>query len=108
MIISTFPTFDEAKKISNILLNERLIACVNIIPEIISFYWWEQKIQEDTEILAIFKTRKDLENQVIQRIEQLHSYDIPAIYAVDSTSNISESYLQWLMKETKDISHFKK
>ena len=108
MIISTFPTYEEAKKISNIFLNERLLACANLVPEITSFYWWNENIQEDNEILAIFKTRKELESLVIQRIEQLHSYMVPAIYAVDSTSSISKTYLQWIINETKDNIHSKK
>lgn len=101
MIISTFSNYDEATKVLKILLHERLIACGNIIPGVKSFYWWKDTIEEDSEVIVFMKTRKDLEEKVIGKIEELHSYDIPAIYAVDSMSQISDPYLQWIFEETQ-------
>ncbi len=101
MIISTFSNYDEATKMIRQLLQERLIACANIIPEIKSFYWWNDKIEEESELIVLMKTRKELERKVIEKIESLHSYDVPAIYAVDSMTEISAPYLQWINEETQ-------
>ena len=102
MIISTFSNKEEAKKISKILLKERLVACANIIPEIESLYWWKEEIQEEKEVIAYFKTKKKLERVVIARIKELHSYDVPAIYAIESMELIYEPYREWVEKETKE------
>lgn len=103
MIVSTFPTQDEAVKVSKVLLQERLIACANIVPAIQSLYWWQDSIQEEQEVLLLVKTQKELEQEVIDRIQTLHSYDVPAIYAIESTTTISDPYLDWIVNVTKQI-----
>ena len=108
MIISTFPNLKEAKKVINQLLEEHHIACANIIPEIISFYRWNNQIQEQNEIIVFLKTRRELEIKVNDKIKSIHSYDVPDIYAVESTYNISKSYLEWIIKETQEANLLKK
>ena len=100
MIISTFPNNENAKNIINTLLVERLIACANIVPGIQSYYWWDNKIQEETEVIVFFKTRKEFEVKVIEKIASLHPYKVPAIYAIESTKDILPSYLEWINNET--------
>lgn len=103
MIITTVSSETEAKKISKFLLDERLVACVNIIPNITSIYRWNDEIQEEKELLMLFKTKIELEEKVIAKIKQLHSYDVPAIYAIKSTEKIFESYYQWIKDETIEV-----
>ena len=100
MIVTTFPTQEEAKNIVKQLLEEKLIACANIFPSIKSFYWWENAIQEDSECIAFLKTQRELERDVIEKIKSLHSYKVPAIYAIESMQNISKSYLEWIYEVT--------
>lgn len=100
MLVSTFPSKAIARKIANSLLEEHLIACANIIPSITSLYWWEGKIIEDQEVIFFLKTAPELEEKVIQRIKELHPYDIPAIYAIPSTNLIFGPYLEWINNET--------
>jgi periplasmic divalent cation tolerance protein len=100
LIISTFPNEFDAKKVIKILLNERIIACANILPSI-SLYWWNGSIQEETEVIVFFKTRKELEEQVMKRIQGLHSYHVPAIYTIDSNKLISKNYSTWIDEVTK-------
>ena len=102
MIISTFQTTEEASKTVKQMLDERLIACANIIPGVKSLFWWKDKIIEEQEVIVFIKTRKELEKKVMQKLESIHPYDVPAIYAIDSTKEISSSYLQWILDETQE------
>lgn len=96
MIVSTFPNESTAKGIINKLLEEKLIACANILPGIKSLYWWKETIEEVSEVIVFFKTKKDLELTVLESIKLHHPYEVPAIYIVDSMEKISNSYLQWI------------
>ena len=82
VIFSTVPSEEEAKKITQMLLEEKLIACVNILPYVESFFWWEGKIDTAREMLLIIKTLEKNIPFVTKRIKELHSYKVPEIIAV--------------------------
>jgi periplasmic divalent cation tolerance protein len=90
---------DEARRIATALVGEKLVACVNCWP-ITSLFRWAGDIEEDAEVAMICKTRTDLVPDVIKRVEELHSYEVPCItsWKIDSGS---ESYLSWVGKETR-------
>ena len=88
----------ESKKIANALLEKRLVACTNIIPQIASLYLWKGKIEMDNESLLIAKTRDDKVDQVIERVKELHSYETPCILQLEVKKG-SEEYLQWMENE---------
>jgi len=88
----------ESKKIANALLEKRLVACTNIIPQITSLYLWKGKIEMDNESLLIAKTRDDKVDQVIERVKELHSYETPCILQLEVKKG-SEEYLQWMENE---------
>lgn len=88
----------ESKKIARKLLEEKLAACVNIIPTIGSIYLWKGVIEEDSESIMFVKTKSELVGKVIKRIEQLHSYEIPCILEI-SVNNGSNNYLKWMESE---------
>lgn len=88
----------ESREIAKKLLNERLVACTNIIPEIESFYHWEGKIEDDKESVLIAKTRDDKVESVIKRVEQIHSYETPCILQIKVEKG-SEGYLNWMDDE---------
>ena len=92
LVLSTCATLDEAKKIAKTLVEERLAACVNIMPQIFSIYEWEG-LQEDSEVLLLIKTRS-LE-LVEERIKELHSYEVPEIIAIEIKDG-SQEYLEWM------------
>ena len=95
VILTTASTSTEADQIANKLVQEKLAACVNIIPNIKSIYRWKDKISTDSEFLLIIKTMKSVENKVIQCIKKRHSYDTPEIISFPITGG-DKRYLNWM------------
>ena len=91
----TVPNIEEGNKISKILVQEKLAACVSIIPSIISTYWWKDKIEVEKEQLLIIKTIRRKSDLIIQRIQNIHSYENPECIQVPITKG-SENYLNWI------------
>ena len=100
IIYSTTGNLQYAKKIAHSLVEEKLVACVNIIPKIESIYRWQGKIEEDIESVLIAKTTDKNVEKTIQRLKELHSYELPDIVAIPITSGLKE-YLNWVEDETK-------
>jgi periplasmic divalent cation tolerance protein len=98
MVYVTAKDEDEAEKISHHLLNKRLIACSNIFP-IKSLYWWEGKIENESEIALIMKTQEKHKARIIEEIKDMHSYDVPCIEFLPINSG-NPDYLDWIIKET--------
>jgi len=99
VIYSTINDLKEAKRIANILVEERLVACVNIIPNIHSIYRWKGKIESDDEYVIIAKTNKPNVKNVIKRIKSLHTYDLPDIIVLPVIDGFKE-YLEYIKNET--------
>ena len=97
IILTTVSSKKEAEIIGSKLINMKLAACVNIIPNIKSIYRWEGKINKDSEYLLIIKTVKRAEEDVFENIRKLHSYDTPEMISIPITGG-EKSYLNWLSK----------
>ncbi|MCP4268184.1 MAG: divalent-cation tolerance protein CutA [Candidatus Brocadiaceae bacterium] len=100
VIYITTSSINEAKKIGSALVEEKLVACSNIISPISSIYSWQGKICDDKEVLMILKTKRKLFKQIVKRVETLHSYDVPEIIAMPIIDG-SSKYLSWINEETK-------
>jgi len=100
VIYITTGSESEAEKIGHTLVEEKLVACSNIISPIRSIYSWQGKICDDKEALMMLKTKKELFKQIIKRVEELHSYDVPEIIAIPIIDG-SSKYLSWINEETK-------
>lgn len=85
----------EALKIVHLLLDERLIACANIVGPVSSLFWWEGKIDQASEFLVIMKSRKDLFKRLCERVKETHSYEVPEVLELPVTESLP-SYLEWL------------
>ena len=99
IIYSTTGSIEEARKIARTLVEEKVVACVNIIPKIESIYRWKGKIEEDNECVLLAKTTDKNIDKAVQRIKELHSYDVPDIVAIPITHGFKE-YLDWVEEET--------
>ncbi len=95
IIFITVPTEKEAQKISDKLLKEKLVACVNIVKEINSLFWWKEKIESANEILLTAKTELKFFNDIVRVTKQLHSYDVPEIIALPIIG-ANKDYLDWI------------
>lgn len=99
MLYTTTGSEDEAEKISNKLLERRLVACANIFP-IRSMYWWKGEIEKEQEFAIIFKTRTELLDEAMAAIKELHSYEVPCLMCYEYTRG-DRDYLNWISEETK-------
>ena len=95
IVFMTASNREEAVKIVRTLLEERLIACGNIMDSVSSFFWWKGEIEEEKEVLVIMKSSEKLFKKLSKRVMELHSYDVPEILALPIVDG-SASYLDWL------------
>jgi len=93
----TVPSKKVAKKIARALVEERLCACVNVLPKLTSFYIYEGEFCEDEERLLLIKTDERHYRDVEKRIIQLHPYEVPEIIALPVIKG-SKEYLKWVKK----------
>jgi periplasmic divalent cation tolerance protein len=101
VVSMTVAARDEAEKIGNTLVREKLVACAQIVTDIHSVYWWQGKIESAGEVLVLFKTRGSLFARVAARIKELHSYKVPEIIALPIVAG-SDEYLRWIEESTVD------
>jgi len=100
MIYVTTSGDDEAARIARTLVEERFVACANILPPVRSFYRWEGQIQDDREVVFVAKTTRERVPEVIRRVRELHSYEVPAILALPILDG-DAAYLQWVGDECR-------
>jgi len=91
---------EEAHKIAEVLLNQRKVACVNIVPRVSSLFWWQDKLDSAQESLLIIKTKASLLPEIINLVKGVHSYEVPEIIALPIVGG-NQDYLEWLDKEVK-------
>jgi len=95
LVLSTCPDRDSARQLAERLVAERLAACVNIVPGLESVYEWKGKIESDSEVLLIIKTRLDYYERVEATIQQHHPYELPEILKVCLSGGLQD-YLDWI------------
>jgi periplasmic divalent cation tolerance protein len=95
IVLTTTGSEEEARKIARHLIENRLAACVNIIPQIESIYRWQGKVESSREWLLLAKTTQERFPAVRDAIRKLHSYDLPECVAINIEDGSSD-YLQWL------------
>ncbi len=100
-VYTTYPSAVEAEKAGRTIVHRRLAACANILPGMISHYWWEDTVERAEEVVVLFKTRASLAEAVREAIKESHSYTTPAILVLPVES-VEATYLKWLLAETED------
>ena len=91
---------DEAVDLAKTLVEERLVACVNIVPGLRSIYWWQGKVEDEPEVLCIMKTRSNLFESLRDRVRELHSYEVEEIIALPIVAG-NLPYLDWIRENTQ-------
>lgn len=99
VIFCTTNNKENAELIGHSLVQEKLAACTNIIPKMTSIYSWNNQIVKDEELLLVIKTKKELFDDVKNKILSLHSYDVPEIISIDIKEG-SKPYLDWIKENT--------
>ena len=100
VVFITTGSTEEAQHISRILLEQRKVACVNIIPKVDSLFWWEDKLDSAQENLLIAKTKASLLPEIINLVKKVHSYDVPEIIALPIVGG-NQEYLEWIGESVK-------
>ncbi len=100
LIYITTDSMGEAKKIGKELISSRLVACVNIIDNMTSMYWWDGIIQDDREVIIIAKTRESLVPELIEKVKSIHNYDCPCIVSLPILDG-NKAFLEWIGDETR-------
>lgn len=99
MVVFVTVPQDKATALAKVILKEKLVACVNIIKNVQSYFWWEGKIVEEKEAMLIIKTKKTLFKSLEKTIKEHHPYTVPEIIGLE-IKKINKNYLDWLIQET--------
>lgn len=99
MIYTTYPSIVEAETAGRALVERRLCACVNILPGMVSLYWWQGKVERGDEVVMIIKTRTSLAAAVRDAVKRMHSYTTPAILVIP-IDEVEADYHAWIIAET--------
>ena len=100
LVYTTYPSIVEAERAGRSIVEQRLAACVNILPGMVSHYWWQGAVERGEEVVMIIKTRASLAERVSAAVKADHSYTTPAILVLP-VEQVDAAYLGWLMAETE-------
>ena len=103
LILCTCPDNQVAEQLATSLVEQRLAACINIVPGLTSIYRWQGKLEKGTEVLLLIKTTRECYTAVETAIRQQHPYELPEIIAV-TLDDGSSDYLRWLTTSLEDVS----
>ncbi len=99
LLYVTASSSEEAERIATVLVEQKLVACANILGPSTSIFWWEEEVTKESEIVFIAKTKASLVDQTIAKIVDLHSYECPAVVVLD-IENGNPEFLKWIHKNT--------
>lgn len=95
LVFSTFPDGEQAREVARVVVSERLAACGNVLPSVTSVYVWQGEQRESTEVLVLFKTRREIYPALEARLKSLHPYEVPELVAVELATGLP-AYLAWV------------
>lgn len=103
VILVTCANKREARRIARGLVEQRLVACVNIVDEIKSIFWWQKEIDSANEVLLIAKSKRSLIQKIIKQVKSLHSYQTPEIIALPVVGG-NQDYISWINESLRQPS----
>jgi len=95
VVLITTSQDEESQLIARVLLEQKVAACVSIIPQVNSLFWWKKSIEQESESLLVVKTRIELIEEIIRLVKEVHSYDVPEIIALPIIGG-SHDFLEWI------------
>lgn len=95
IVLCTFPDAEKARQIGAALIERQVAACINLLPGVTSIYRWEDKIEEESEVLGVIKTTEESYPALEAAILELHPYDTPEVIALPVEQS-AEKYLKWV------------
>ena len=101
VVLTTTPNEEEGNRLGERIVRERLAACVQVVPKMTSYFFWEGEVQKEFEHLLLIKTLEDKFDRLSEFIRSNHSYEVPEIVAL-SAESVSESYLGWMSDYLND------
>jgi periplasmic divalent cation tolerance protein len=99
VVLSTFPSPEVAARVADQLVEERLAACVNLVPGLTSIYRWKGELAREPEVLALIKTRRDRFDALSARLSALHPYEVPEVVALSAEAALA-AYAAWVHDQT--------
>lgn len=99
VVLATAPDADTGAALARVLVEERLAACVNLLPGVRSIYRWEGQVEDASEVLLLIKTRADRCEALASRVRELHPYDVPEVLELPAVGG-SDPYLEWVRTES--------
>jgi periplasmic divalent cation tolerance protein len=100
VVLATVPDAEVGRRLARTLLDEGLIACANLVPAVVSLYRWEGEVQEEGETLLLLKSRMELVPRLLERIPELHPYELPEVLALSVAGGLP-AYCRWVLDETE-------
>jgi periplasmic divalent cation tolerance protein len=95
LVLSTFPSIEQARQIGTVLVEKQLAACVNLLPGVESIYRWQGKVETSAEVLAVIKTTRARQPELFEALAALHPYDVPELVALEPNA-VSPTYAKWI------------
>ena len=99
VVLITAPDAETGAGLARALVEERLAACVNVVPGVRSIYRWQGRLQDDSEVLLLVKTRVERCGRLAERVRELHPYDVPEVVELTAVGG-SRAYLDWVREES--------
>lgn len=99
LVYITTDSADQARRIGRALVEERIAACVNILGDMTSMYWWNGEIVEGQETVLIVKTRSALVDSVVDRVTELHEAETPCVLRLEVDGG-NKAFIDWIENET--------
>lgn len=100
LVLVTAPDLKTARRLAQLALKARLIACANLVPKVESHYWWQGRLEASAEVLTIMKTRRSRLTKLEALVRENHPYDTPE-FVVLGVQGGSRRYLDWLADSTR-------
>lgn len=103
VVLTTVPDAERGEALARTLVDERLVACGNLVPGITSIFRWSGEVQKEGEVLLVLKTRADGLGPLFARMREIHPYDVPEMLALPVLAG-STAYCDWVAQETGGVS----